>query len=322
MSRDSGPGGDTPDPDRTDAEPVPGALAARLSIAVVWLLHLLPYPLVAALGTLVGWTLWPLARRRRAIALRNLELCFPAWSTRQRRTVARQHFVFVARAFLERGVLWYASPSRLRRILRIEGAVDEALDGSRPTLLLGFHFEGLDAGWTALSMVAPRPVSGMYTPQKNKLLDAWVVRRRSRFHTESIVSRHDGASGMLRQLRRGVPFYTLPDMDFGARHSRFVPFFGIPAATLDAAPRLAASSRARVYPVVTRILPGWRGYAVVVHPAWADFPTLDHGRVSDVDADLLRMNRFIEEQVRTMPAQYHWVHKRFKTRPDGAPSLY
>ncbi|MDE2175468.1 MAG: lipid A biosynthesis acyltransferase [Betaproteobacteria bacterium] len=299
------------------------SLFARLSIGVVWLLHLLPYPVLAALGTAVGWLLWPLARSRRRITLRNLQLCFPDWTAAQQHAVARQHFVFVARAFLERGVLWYASPKRLQRLLHLEGPVEEALDGSRNTLLLGFHFEGLDAGWTALSLVAPRPVSGMYTPQKNKVLDDWVVARRSRFHTAAIVSRHDGAAGMLRQLKAGVPFYTLPDMDFGLRSSRFIDFFGVPAATLDVAPRLAASADARVYAVVTRILPGARGYAITVHPAWADFPALDaRGKPADIDADLRRMNRFIEEQVRTMPAQYHWVHKRFKNRPEGEPSLY
>lgn len=298
-------------------------LVARLSIALIWLLHLLPYPVLVALGTVVGRLLWPLARSRRRITLRNLQLCFPEWSTAQRRAVGRQHFVYVARAFLERGVLWYASPRRLQRLLHLDGAVTEALDGSRNTLLLGFHFEGLDAGWTALSLVAPRPVSGMYTPQKNKVLDDWVLARRSRFHTAAIVSRHVGAAAMLRQLKAGVPFYTLPDMDFGARSSRFIDFFGVPAATLDVAPRLAASACARVYPVVTRILPGARGYAITVHPAWADFPTLDaKGKPEDIDADLRRMNRFIEEQVRTMPAQYHWVHKRFKTRPEGEPTIY
>ncbi|MGC9163358.1 MAG: lipid A biosynthesis acyltransferase [Thiomonas sp.] len=299
------------------------AVLARLSIALIWLLHLLPYPLLAVLGAVLGWLLWPLARSRRRITLRNLELCFPDWSAAQRRAVARRHFVYLARAFLERGVLWYASPRRLQRLLHLDGAVAEALDGSRNTLLLGFHFEGLDAGWTALSLVAPRPVSGMYTPQKNKVLDQWVVARRSRFHTAAIVSRHDGAAAMLRQLRAGVPFYTLPDMDFGPRSARFIDFFGVPAATLDVVPRLAASADARVYPVVTRMLPGARGYAITVHPAWADFPTLDaKGKLADIDGDLRRMNRFIEEQVRTMPAQYHWVHKRFKTRPDDQPSVY
>lgn len=299
------------------------AVLARLSIALIWLLHLLPYPLLAALGAVLGWLLWPLARSRRRITLRNLELCFPEWSAAQRRAIGRRHFVYLARAFLERGVLWYASPRRLQRLLHLDGAVTEALDGSRNTLLLGFHFEGLDAGWTALSLVAPRPISGMYTPQKNKVLDQWVVARRSRFHTAAIVSRHAGAAGMLRQLRDGVPFYTLPDMDFGPRSARFIDFFGVPAATLDVVPRLAASADARVYPVVTRMLPGARGYGITVHPAWADFPTLDaKGKPTDIDADLRRMNRFIEEQVRTMPAQYHWVHKRFKTRPDDQPSVY
>jgi KDO2-lipid IV(A) lauroyltransferase len=127
---------------------------------------------------------------------------------------------------------------------------------------------------------------------------------------------------MLRALRRKTPFYTLPDMDFGARHSRFVPFFGVPAATLDVVPRLAASAHARVFPVVARMLPGYRGYAVTVYPAWEHYPTLRDGHLADLDADLLRLNRFVEARVDEMPEQYHWVHKRFKTRPPGASSLY
>ena len=294
----------------------------RVGLALLWLLQWLPYPLLARLGAALGAVLWPLAGRRRRIALRNLELCFPDWNEARRRAVARAHFICVGRALLERALLWWASPARLRRVLRLDGAVDEALHGDGAVLLLGLHFEGMDAAWTALTLHARRPLSGMYTPQKSALLDRWVLGGRSRFNTERIVPRHEGAGGMPRALRRKTPFYTLPDMDFGARHSRFVAFYGIPAATLDVVPRLAASARARVYPVVARMLPGYRGYAVTVYPAWDDYPTQRDGHLADIDADLLRMNRFIEQRVDEMPEQYHWVHKRFKTRPPGDESLY
>ncbi|SCC95534.1 Lipid A biosynthesis acyltransferase [Thiomonas sp. X19] len=295
---------------------------SRIGLGLLWLLHLLPYGVIGRIGTAMGVVLWPLARKRRAITLRNLELCFPDWTQARREQVGRAHFICVSRAFLERVVLWWASPARLERVLHLRGAVDEALHGAGAVLLLGIHFEGMDAAWTALTLAAQRPLSGMYTPQKSKVLDRWVLDGRSRFHTERIVSRHEGAGGMLRALRRGTPFYTLPDMDFGERHSRFIPFFGVPAATLDAVPRLAASSKARVYPVVARMLPGYAGYEITIHPAWDHFPTLQDGRLADIDADLLRMNHFIEQRVLEMPEQYHWVHKRFKTRPPGEPSLY
>lgn len=294
----------------------------RLLLGWLWLLQWLPYPVQAALGWSLGRLLWLLARGRRAVALRNLELCFPQWSEPQRRRVARQHFVWVARALLDRAFLWWASPRRLRRVLHLRGPVDEALHGEQPVLLVGLHFEGMDAAWTALTLASRRPLSGMYTPQKSASLDRWVLAGRSRFATDRIVSRREGATGMLRSLRQRTPFYTLPDMDFGPKHSRFVPFFGVPAATLDVVPRLAASTGARVYPVTARMLPRARGYEVTIHPAWEDYPTLRDGRVADIDADLLRLNRFIEQQVIAMPSQYHWVHKRFKTRPPGEDSLY
>lgn len=297
-------------------------LPARLALGLLWLFHLLPYATQAALGRGLGRLLWRVAGRRRGIALRNLELCFPDWPQARREQVVREHFVFLARALLDRGMLWWASPRRLRRILHLEGPVDTALHGEGAVLLVGLHFEGMDAAWTALSLAARRPLSGMYTPQKSALLDRWVLGGRSRFNTERIVSRHEGAGGMLRALRRHTPFYTLPDMDFGARHSHFVPFFGVPAATLDAVPRLAATAHARVHPVVATMLPGAAGYRVTVYPAWEQYPTLVDGRPADINADLLRLNRFIEQRVLEMPAQYHWVHKRFKTRPEGEPPVY
>jgi KDO2-lipid IV(A) lauroyltransferase len=119
---------------------------------------------------------------------------------------------------------------------------------------------------------------------------------------------------IVRTLREGRMFYFLPDMDFGAKDAIFVPFFGVPTATVTAMPRLAKLARARVVPMVTRQLED--GYEVIVHPPWENYPT------DDVEADVKRMNAFIEERVLEMPEQYFWAHKRFKTRPPGEPSPY
>jgi KDO2-lipid IV(A) lauroyltransferase len=137
-----------------------------------------------------------------------------------------------------------------------------------------------------------------------------------RFGDPLLFSRQDGIRPVVRALRDGIPFYYLPDMDLGPRESIFVPFFGVPTATVPALSRLAQVSRARVVPIVTRQLPDGEGYAARFYPAWDDFPT------GDIAADTQRMNEFIEAMVREMPEQYYWVHKRFKTRPPGQLKPY
>ncbi len=148
------------------------------------------------------------------------------------------------------------------------------------------------------------------------MLDAALLAGRSRFGTAEFFTRSDGARAIVRAIRRGLVFFNPPDMDFGLRDAAFVPFFGQPAATLLAPSRMAKSLAMTVQPVVADMLPGGQGYRVRFLPAWTDWPT------DDPLADAARMNAFIEQQVRLHPAQYFWVHKRFKTRPEGAPSVY
>jgi KDO2-lipid IV(A) lauroyltransferase len=131
-----------------------------------------------------------------------------------------------------------------------------------------------------------------------------------------LFSRHHGVRSVVKAIRRGLPFYYLPDMDFGARDSIFVPFFGVPAATVTGLSRIARMAGAVVVPVVTRQLPGAGGYRVRFFPAWRDFPS------GDLERDARRMNDFIEERVLEMPEQYFWLHKRFKTRPAGEAKYY
>ena len=131
-----------------------------------------------------------------------------------------------------------------------------------------------------------------------------------------LFSRQEGIRPIVRTLREGLPFYYLPDMDFGERDSIFVPFFGVSAATITGLSRLASVAGAVVVPAVTRQLPGAGGYVFRFYPAWTDFPG------ASVEEDTRRMNAFIEERVLEMPEQYFWLHKRFKTRPAGEPRFY
>ena len=131
-----------------------------------------------------------------------------------------------------------------------------------------------------------------------------------------IFARSAGIKPVIRAMRNGLPFFMLPDMDFGIKDAAFVPFFGIPAATLTAPARIAASTGASVIPVVATYLPGYRGWIVRFFPRWEDYPG------DDPVAAARRMNAFIEERVRAAPAEYLWTHKRFKTRPAGMASVY
>ena len=286
----------------------------RLGLAIIWLLHLLPLQVLAPLGRGVGCLLYVLARERRRVALTNLKLCFPGRSDKERRHIARAHFQVLARALLEHGLLWWSSKARVQKLVRIEGLEHwQAVEG-KPVIWLAPHFVGLDMGGARI-ITEWRGVS-VYSKQKNPLFDRVLLHGRTRFVTPVLFSRQDGIRPVVKAVREGLPFYYLPDMDFGARDSLFVPFFGVQAATITGLSRLARLARAVVVPAVTRQLPGAQGYVLRFYPAWENYPT------DDAQADTRRMNAFIEDRVREMPEQYYWVHKRFKTRPPGESRAY
>ena len=289
-------------------------MLTRLGLALLWLFHFLPLAVLAPLGRALGLALYALARERREVALTNLELCFPDQTISDRRALARRHFQAFGRSLVEHGLLWWSSKARLQRLIRIEGLEHWQAVADRPVIWLAPHFVGLDMGGTRI-ITEWRGVS-VYSHQKDPVFDGILLRGRTRFVTPALFSRQDGIRPVVRAMREGLPFYYLPDMDLGERDSLFVPFFGVPAATITGLARVAQLAGAVVVPAVTRQLPGAGGYVLRFYPAWPDFPT------ADVERDTRRMNAFIEERVREMPEQYYWVHKRFKTRPPGAPPVY
>ncbi len=291
-------------------------MGARFLLATLWMLHWLPLGLQAALGRGIGRLLFALASTRRRIALRNIGLCFPAQSAAQHEQLARKHFEWLGRSILERGVLWYASPERLKRLIHVEGEVHLAEQSERPVMWLVPHFMALDVAGVAVLLFQKRKGISIYQEQSDPVMDAAIRRGRLRLGNAEIFPRDESGRALFRAIRRGDAFFNLPDMDFGERDAAFVPFFGIPAATLLAPSRLARALDMVVQPVLAEALPGGAGYRVRFMPPWTDFPT------EDPLADTAAMNRWIETEIRANPAQYLWVHKRFKTRPPGEPPLY
>ena len=291
-------------------------MSARLLLAALWLFHWLPLSVQAACGRAFGWLGWHLVASRRKVALRNLELCFPELPAGERDRLAKEHFRWLGRSLLERGLLWYASPERLRRLIRVEGDVQLAERSDKPVMWLAPHFMALDVAGASVLLFQTRKGISIYQRQSDPVLDRALRRGRLRLGNAEIFSRDEAGKALMRAIRRGDGFFNLPDMDFGTRDAAFVPFFGVPAVTLLAPSRLAKALDMIVQPVVAEILPGGQGYRVRYEPPWTDFPS------DDPVADSARMNRWIETEIRRNPAQYLWVHRRFKTRPPGEPSLY
>ena len=310
----------------------------RLSLAFMWLLHWLPLPVLAALGRLFGRLLYVFGRERRHVALTNLGLCFPQMTAAGKCRLAAsnqsgcatcdpsahadalsalviRHFEAFGRSFLERGLLWWASAARIRHIVRIEGREHLEAVRERPVILFVPHFVGLDMGWTRLMLELD--MVSIYANQKNLLFNSALYKGRTRFGKSVLLSRQEGTRPAIRAMKAGMPFYYLPDMDYGERDTIFVPFFGVPAATITGLSRLARMTGAAVLPVITRM--DGDGYVVSIGEAWQNYPGKGE---NDIETDTRRMNAFIEKEALKTPEQYFWLHKRFKTRPPGEKRVY
>ena len=288
-------------------------MLSHIPILVTRSLAALPLPALRGLGWLLGALLYLLVGSRRRVVDTNLRLCFPAWSAKERRRHTFACFVYFAQAWLDRGWLWHGRPETVLGRLRITGAVEE-LSGTAPTVIFAPHFVGLDAGWTALTQQLARGFTTIYTRQANPVADAWIRQGRQRFGPCHLVAQLDGARPVIARLKAGEPLYLLPDMNFDPKDSLFVPFFGNTAATVPSLSRFARLARAKIVPVITRMTR--QGYEVEILPAWTDVPS------GDLTADTVLMNQRLEAYIQTMPAQYYWVHKRFKDQPEGVAPPY
>ena len=289
-------------------------MLVRLGVFIFWLIHFLPFRIIVAMGNGLGTVLYPLAAERRKVGAINLKLCFPDLSDEARQKLLREHFRMFARGLIERSILWWSSAEYISSLIRVEGVEHfETLQG-KPAILLTPHFVGMDVGGQWIAQHTDTVC--MYANQKNIYLTELLLQKRARFRNQRLYSRQQGLRPILKGMRAGMPFVYPPDQDQGIKDGAFIPFFGVPAATMTSVPRIAQMAGAKVVPSITRLLPGGEGYVLTFYPAWENYPSGD-----DI-ADTRRMNEFIEQRVLEMPEQYFWLHKRFKTRPEGEKRFY
>lgn len=285
-----------------------------LAVGTLWLVARLPHRLALWLGDGLGRVAWHVAPYRRHITDVNLRLCFPELDAGQRRRLAWQNFRYTGRGLMEVGIAWWGSDRHIRGLAQVEGLehVHRALEQGRGVILLGAHFTPLDL--TGRLLLTKLPFQVIYRADRNPVVERMMRLNRER-HFERAFERRD-MRALVRALRdRRVVWYP-PDQDYGPRHSVFAPFFGVQAATITMTSRLARLSGAAVIPAFGVAREDGRGYRVRIHPPLEGFPS------GDDQVDAARINAALEAEVRRFPAQYYWVHRRFKTRPDGQPRPY
>jgi KDO2-lipid IV(A) lauroyltransferase len=283
-------------------------------LALMVVLSWMPGRVLWLLGSCLGWLFCRFPSPARRIAVRNIELCFPDLRPEERRSLVRSHFRLSGFALLSLSVIWFAPQWRIRKFITLRDwhHVEAVYASGKKVVLLAPHFIGLDIGGMRASL--EKNFVSMYRQARDPLLE-YLFQRRTRYGAV-VVERMASLKPIIRHIREGRPFYYLPDQDIGERASVFVPFFGIPAATVTTLSRIARSTNASVVPCITRLLPRGQGVEVRFLPALENFPT------DDPEADARRMNIEIEKWVREMPEQYMWSYRRFKTRPKNEPSLY
>jgi KDO2-lipid IV(A) lauroyltransferase len=285
-----------------------------IGLALLRSLSALPFPWLITLGRGLGHTLRAVLGSFNRVARRNLELCLPDLTVADRERLMRKHFASLGIALFETGMSWWASDQRIRDISKVEGRehLDAALARGKGVILLSAHFTTLEIGARILATFTP--INIMYRPTKNELLSFFLARNRSRLTKRAI--RRDDIRTLVTALKANEIVWYAPDQAYRKKGAQMVRLFGIPAATNTATSRLASMTGAAILPYFVERLPDNSGYRAVIHPALENFPS------DSPVADAELFNHYIEQQVRHVPEQYLWIHRRFKGLTDDYPDYY
>jgi KDO2-lipid IV(A) lauroyltransferase len=285
-----------------------------VGIGLLRLLALLPYAWLMALGGFLGTVIRLTAPRFVRTARRNLELCFPELDRAAREALLARNFVSLGIALLETPLAWWSSPERIARLAQVEGRehLEAARARGRGVILLTAHFTAMEMAGRVLASVAP--VGFLYRPTSNEVL-AYALSRFRTAHGGHPIPRDD-IRAFIGALRNQECVWYAPDQSYRKKGAEMVRLFGIPAATNTLTSRLARMTGAPVLPYFLQRLPGTRGYRAVIHPPLENFPS------EDAVADAERFNHMIEAQVRLVPEQYLWIHRRFKGLTEDYPDYY
>lgn len=285
-----------------------------LGLSLLWMTCLLPYRWQMGVGRGIGRLAHRIAAERRAIARRNIELCFPELSIDQRNRLVREHFKSLGMSLMEMGLGRWASDEKLCSLTTITGVehIQQTLDDGYGVILLSAHFTTLEISGRVLRLRGP-PYDAVYRRFRSDFTTEIMVSSRE-VSARRVIEKNDIKS-MVRSLREGTPVWYAPDQSYNLRQSALLPFFGVPAMTNTATGTLAKLGKARALPYFPRRLPEG-GYEVTVMPPLENVPS------GDAIEDTMKYTAVLEDQIRRCPEQYFWVHRKFKNRPDSIPDAY
>ena len=284
-------------------------------LGILFLLVQLPYPVLYRLGVWLGRTSMRFLKRRVSITRRNLQLCFPDLTPEQVEARIVSNFESLGMGLLETGMAWFWSDARVKRWFDVSGLhnLKKAQENNQGVLVIGVHFMSLELGGRAMGLC--QPMMAMYRPHNNKAME--FVQTWGRMRSNKAMLDRKDLRGMVHALKKGEAVWFAPDQDYGPRGSVFAPLFAVDeAATTSGTYMLARLAKPALITVVLVRKPAGKGYDLVIQPALQDHP------IDDELAAAAYMNRVIETEIMRAPDQYLWLHRRFKTRPAGTPSLY
>jgi len=285
-------------------------------VALLRFLVSLPYKTLVSLGYGLGYLASHIPNDRNRVVQKNLELCFPELSAQKIDQLRKQHWRLLGRSLVEKSIIWLGSKKQLSNMIEVQSEVD--LADRKPRILVNMHFVGIE-GSIILSALAkdkgwPR-TSGFFQRMKSPFFNQKIVEWRNRFGGNSI-DRQGNSIALIREIHKGSFIIIAPDIDLGLKDSAFVPFFNIPTNTITAVSRLAKITGAQVCMMITTLKKNEAGYICSISKPLENFPT------DNPEADTARLNQIFEQEIRLRPAEYYWVHKRFKNRPFNEVSPY
>ena len=285
-------------------------------VVLLSLLSILPYKLLVSVGYALGNIASLIPSDRARVVKTNLRLCFPELDTAAINQLSRKHWRLLGRSLVEKSIIWRGSEQQLSKMIEVRSEID--LSDRKPRILVNMHFTGIE-GSIILSALAkqnrwPR-TSGFFQRMKNPFFNQKIIEWRNRFGGNSI-DRQGNSIALIREIRNGSFIIIAPDIDLGLKDSIFTPFFGIQTNTITAVSRLSSITGAEVCMMITALKTDESGYLCSISKPIPNFPS------DSAEADTARLNRYFEAEIRLRPAEYYWVHKRFKNRPNDEASPY
>jgi Kdo2-lipid IVA lauroyltransferase/acyltransferase len=288
-----------------------------LAHGFLWILTIVPYRWTVAIGHALGSIAPLFSKSRVKIVNANLKACFPNLTQEERDVLAKKHWRLLGRSFAERGRLWLGTAESINEFVTVYPEVD--MNDGKPRLYVSMHMAGIEAGLIAITMhlkkIKAAPGITLYVFMRNDYFEPRIKKWRERFGAKMLLRESHGRE-LIREARKGTFVCLSPDMDLGRRDSEFVPFFGVSTNTVLSVSKMAKLAGAEVCPIFTTLRADQSGYDCHVGKPWPNFPS------DDPVADTVRMSQYFEEVIKPRIPEYYWIHKRFKNRPEGEPSIY